>query len=232
VVLIDPYLGTGDLHVLDRPETIRMTPVPFDPQDVSTLDALFVTHEHSEHRHEASQAPLLAGTDTPLYAPAESVSRCRDEDAWHEDRPIDADQFHTVTAGETVSVGAFEVTAAGARDPAAVNPVSYVVEHDAGTFFHAGDGRPCDVFETVGKRYDIDLGAVALGHHRSHPVPRGDLPRTVTFYNDSDEVIEIATSSDLTPSCRPLRPLAGGYPRTRKPSTNTPTRWRTPGAWK
>lgn len=106
---------------------------------------------------------MLAGTDTPLYAPAESVSRCRDEEALHKDRPIDADQFHTVTAGETVSVGAFDVTVAGARDPAVVNPVSYVVEHDTGTFFHAGDGRPCDVSETVGERCDIDLSAVALG---------------------------------------------------------------------
>jgi L-ascorbate 6-phosphate lactonase len=140
-----------------------MTPVPFDSQDVSTLDALYVTHEHSNHRHEASQAPLLAGTGAPLYAPSESAGRCRDEEAWHERRAIDSDQFHTVTVGETVSISPFDVTVADARDPAAVDPVSHVVDHDAGTFFHAGD----------------------------------DQPRTVTFYNDGDEVIEIANQLRL-----------------------------------
>jgi L-ascorbate 6-phosphate lactonase len=197
VLLIDPYLGTGDLHVPDRPETIRMIPVPFDPKDFSTVDALFVTHEHSDHCHEASQAPLLAGTGTPLYAPSESISRCRDEETWHEGRAIDPNQFHTITAGETVSVGAFDVIVADARDPAAVDPVSYVVEHEAGTFFHAGDGRPSDAFETVGDRYEIDLGAVALGTSGRIQYPNDDQPRTVKFYNDGDEVIKIANQLRL-----------------------------------
>ena len=56
-VFIDPYLGTGD-----PPRTVRMVPVPFNPEDITECDAVLGTHEHTDHVHGPSQAPILAGT--------------------------------------------------------------------------------------------------------------------------------------------------------------------------
>ncbi|MFB6177221.1 MAG: MBL fold metallo-hydrolase, partial [Halobaculum sp.] len=60
---IDPYLGTGD-----PPRTVRMVPVPFHPRDVSDTDAVLATHEHTDHVHGPSQAPILAETGATFHA--------------------------------------------------------------------------------------------------------------------------------------------------------------------
>ena len=49
--VVYPYLGTGD-----PPRTIRMIPVSFDPTDVAAADAVFATHEHTDHAHGPSRA--------------------------------------------------------------------------------------------------------------------------------------------------------------------------------
>lgn len=67
-VFIDPYLGLGD-----PPRTVRMIPVPFDPTDVVEADAVLATHEHTDHVHGPSQAPILEETDATFYGPSASV---------------------------------------------------------------------------------------------------------------------------------------------------------------
>ena len=81
-VFIDPYLGTGD-----PPRTVRMIPVPFDPRDVQEADAVFATHEHSDHVHGASQAPILAETGADYVGPDDSLAIAETEgwtDEWAE----------------------------------------------------------------------------------------------------------------------------------------------------
>jgi hypothetical protein len=68
-LLIDPYLGTGD-----PPRTIRMIPIPFDPSDIEAADAVLATHEHSDHVHGPTQAPILASTGADYYAPDASMA--------------------------------------------------------------------------------------------------------------------------------------------------------------
>ena len=56
-IFIDPYLGNGN-----PPRTIRMIPVPFNPQDIVRADAILATHDHTDHVHAESQAPILSKT--------------------------------------------------------------------------------------------------------------------------------------------------------------------------
>jgi L-ascorbate 6-phosphate lactonase len=70
-LFIDPYLGTGD-----PPRTVRMIPVPFDPSDVADADAVLATHEHTDHVHGPSQAPILAETGADFMRPP-TASRSR-----------------------------------------------------------------------------------------------------------------------------------------------------------
>jgi L-ascorbate 6-phosphate lactonase len=189
---VDPYFGDGD-----PPMIVRMIPVPLDPADVTQCDAVLATHEHVDHMHPPSYAPLVAdGAD--VYAPGASY----DADARQYDGPVDgsvpADRKHVVDVGDAVEVGDFTVHVRGSHDPDAVEPVSYVVEHDAGTFFHAGDSKPADAFYDVGRAFDVDLAAVALGSVGTIYDPEEDEARPTRWYADENQVVEMASALRTT----------------------------------
>jgi len=188
-VCIDPYLGTGD-----PPRTVRMIPVPFDPADFRTVDAVLATHEHSDHVHGPSQAPLL-DTGGTFYGPAASVSVAGAEN-WTDRWAVDDDQFRTVSAGDTLEIGDLTVSVEPANDPDADQPVSYVVEHDSGTFFHGGDARP-GAFADVGETYDIDVGVLAFGSTGLIPDKETRVPERTTWYNDENMIVEAANALEL-----------------------------------
>jgi len=189
-IFIDPYLGTGD-----PPRTVRMIPVPFDPGDVAEADAVLATHEHSDHVHGPSQAPILERTGADFYAPAASIETAR-ESGWTETYDLSPGQFERVNEGDAVRIGDLTVRVTPADDPDAEEPVSYLVEHQAGTFFHAGDARPGG-FGGVGRRYDIDLGAVAFGSVGMIPDKETREPERTRWYNDENGAIEVANELRL-----------------------------------
>jgi len=189
-LFVDPYLGTGD-----PPRTVRMVPIPFDPADIEAADAVLATHEHTDHVHGPSQAPLLeAGAE--FHAPDESVAVTR-EGEWTDRWDVTGDQLHEVTAGDTLDVGEFTVHVEPAYDPDADHPVSYVLEHETGTFFHGGDARPDEAFERVGERYDIDIGALAFGSVGMIPDRETREPKRTCWYNDDNAVVEAASQLRL-----------------------------------
>jgi len=189
-LFIDPYLGLGD-----PPRTVRMIPVPFDPTDIKQADAVLATHEHTDHVHGPSQAPILAETGATFYAPAASMA-VTEEEGWQEQWNLETDQFETVVEGETFELGDLTITVAPANDPDADEPVAYVIEHETGTFVHGGDARPGD-FAEVGEQYDIDLGALAFGSTGMIPDKQTRVPKETTWYNDENMVIEAASELQL-----------------------------------
>lgn len=190
-LFVDPYLGTGD-----PPRTIRMIPVPFDPTDVRECDAVLATHEHSDHVHGPSQAPILAGTNAHYYAPDDSLAIVR-ESAWTDEYGVDNAQFHEVTAGDQFEVGSLTIHVRGANDPDATHPVSYVVACEAGTFFHGGDARPGVAFERVGEEFDLDVGALAFGSAGMLPDEEAGEPTYTKWYSDANELARAAAQLRL-----------------------------------
>jgi len=186
-VFVDPYFGTGK-----PPRTTRMIPVPMDPRDVAAADAVFVTHEHSDHVHGPSQAPILADTGATFYGPEDSVSRTVEE-GWTDRWQCDPEQFRTVTAGDRLEIGSLTVHVESAHDPLATQPVSYAFEHDAGTFFHGGDTRHDEeILSPIGQRHDIDVGVVAFGSSGLiEDKETGEL-RYRDWYCDGNEAIAVA----------------------------------------
>ena len=191
-LFIDPYLGTGD-----PPRTVRMIPVPFDPADVVAADAVFATHEHTDHVHGPSQAPILERTGATFHAPADSIAVARDEERWTDEWDVSADQLDEIADGDTVEYGDFAITVETAHDPDATQPVSYVVEHSAGTFFHGGDTKPAAELETIGEGYDIDLGALAFGSTGKIPDKQTGELTEKNWYCDEDEIVEAAGQLQL-----------------------------------
>ncbi|WP_280536088.1 MBL fold metallo-hydrolase [Halopenitus sp. POP-27] len=191
VLWIDPYLGIGD-----PPRTTRMIPVPFDPTDVTVGDALFITHEHSDHAHGPSQAPILANTDAELIAPDDSLA-VAEEEAWADDWDVSTDQFTAITEGDTLRVGEFAVDVVPVNDPDATHPVGYVIEHDSGTIFHGGDTKPTDSFAEIGDAYDIDLGILAFGSAGTIPDKETREPKHTKWYSDETEIVDAANTLEI-----------------------------------
>ncbi|USZ72899.1 MBL fold metallo-hydrolase [Natronosalvus halobius] len=193
-IYVDPYVGLGD-----PPRTVRMVPVPFDPEDVDHADALLVTHEHTDHVHGPSQAPILANSSATLYAPDDSLAVAREDEAWTDNWDVTDDQFAEVTVGDTLEIGEFTIHVESANDPDATHPVSYVIEHEAGTVFHGGDTKPPedDSFERIGETYDLDLGILAFGTVGTIPDKETREPVRTRWYNDENQIIECAEALQL-----------------------------------
>ncbi|MFC6724315.1 MBL fold metallo-hydrolase [Halobium palmae] len=190
VLYVDPYLGTGD-----PPRTVRMIPVPFDARDVRSADAVLATHEHTDHVHGPSQAPILERTDATFFAPDDSLAVAREEESWTDRWDVGDEQFSEVTEGDSFEVGEFTVHVESAHDPDSTHPVSYVIEHPSGTIFHGGDTKPADEFGDLGARYDVDLGIFAFGAVGNIPDKETGEPRRTKWYSTENEVVKAA--SDL-----------------------------------
>jgi L-ascorbate 6-phosphate lactonase len=191
-VFIDPYLGIGD-----PPRTIRMIPVPFEPDDIRRADAIFTTHGHVDHTHGPSQAPILASTGATLYGPDDAVAVACEMENWTTEYGVDCDQLVGVCEAETIEVGEFTVHVTPANDPDASHPVTYVIEHETMTFFHGGDSKPADAFTEIGRSYNIDLGVLAFGTVGIMPHREtGEATRT-RWYNDENQIVEAAEALQL-----------------------------------
>jgi L-ascorbate 6-phosphate lactonase len=189
-VYIDPYLGIGR-----PPRTIRMIPIPFDPEDVEEADAVFGTHEHIDHVHGPSQGPILAETGAEYYTTDSGHEVVAEED-WTGEYDVSEDQLVEIEEGDELDIGEFTVHVEPANDPDAVHPISLVFEHEAGTFFHGGDARPGE-FEPIGEEYDIDIGVLAFGAVGNIPDKETGEPVRTRWYNDENMIIEAANDLQL-----------------------------------
>lgn len=187
-VYIDPYFADGD-----PPNIVRMIPVPMDPADATLCDAVLVTHEHIDHIHPPSYGPLLNTGGGTLYAPQASYS----EPDYEGNLQAPPDQRSVIEEGDTFEIGDLMVHVCGSNDPDAIEPVSFVVDHESGTFFHAGDSRPADAFTDIGREFDIDLGVLALGSVGMIHDPDTGRAEPTRWYNDENQVLEAANDLQL-----------------------------------
>ncbi|MCX2818621.1 MBL fold metallo-hydrolase [Haladaptatus sp. F3-133] len=187
-VYIDPYFGDGN-----PPFTRRMIPVPMNPKDATMCDGVLITHEHLDHMHPPSFLPLLDDNpDAKVYAPMEAF----EEPEYGDVSGLPDERSVTVEEGDVFELGDINVHVRGANDTDSLHPVSYVIEHDSGVFFHGGDTKPADVFGKIGDEFDIDVGALAFGSVGNVRYPDGEIRRT-KWYMDENEVIEVANQLRL-----------------------------------
>lgn len=188
---IDPYLGTGD-----PPRTVRMIPVPFHPTDVTDTDAVLATHEHTDHVHGPSQAPILAETGAEFYAADDSLSVARDEELWTENWDVSDAQFTDIVEGDSFAVGGIDIDVVEVHDPDATHPVGFLLQYEDTTVFHGGDTKPHDGFADLADEYDIDLAVVAFGSVGTVPDKETGEPVETKWYCDENEAVAVARALD------------------------------------
>lgn len=188
-IYVDPYFGEGE-----PPFTFRMIPVPMDPSDATHCDAVLVTHEHIDHMHPPSYGPFVEDLGAELYAPSASFTDHRD---YGGDLRAPEEKRQVIETGDRYEIGDFTVHVTDANDPDAVEPVSFVIEHDDGTFFHAGDSKPTDAFADIGDRFDINLGVLAFGTVGHIHFPGNGESRRTRWYMDENQVVEAANALQL-----------------------------------
>jgi L-ascorbate 6-phosphate lactonase len=184
-VFIDPYFGSGE----HRPYAIRMIPVPMDPTD-ATCDAVLVTHEHADHMHPPSHAPLLEESEGRVYAPETSY----EDPDYDGDLRVPEERREVVDIDDTFEIGDLTVHVRGSSDPDAKEPVSYVVEHESGTFYHGGDSRYTGVFDEVGSEFDVGASALAYGTRGRFFDGETDRSRSANNYMNGNQVIKSANA--------------------------------------
>lgn len=186
---VDPYFADGD-----PPNIVRMIPVPLDPADANICDAVLATHEHIDHMHPPSYGPLVNDLGSDLYA----TDACYDNPHYDGDMRVPASQKHVIEPGDDVVIGDLTVHVRGANDPDAIAEVSYVVEHESGTFFHGGDSRPApDAFPAIAEEFDIDVGALAFGSVGNIYDPGPDRVERTRWYMDENQILEAANQLEL-----------------------------------
>lgn len=108
-----------------------------------------------------------------------------------------ADRHEVVAVKQSFAVGDLTVHVGGAADTDAIEPISYVIEHDAGTFCHGGDSKPAESFEALSEEFDIDAGVLAFGTvDRTRYTDEGET-RPTKWYMTENEVVEAASALEL-----------------------------------
>lgn len=187
-VYVDPYFGNGD-----PPRLVRMIPVPLDPADATLCDAVLVTHEHVDHMHEPSYWPLVDDLGADIYA----SDACYTDPDYEQQHEIPESQRHIIEPGDDIVLGDLTVHVRGGNDPDAEGEVTFVFEHESGTYFNSGDSRPASIFESIGDEFDIDVGSLTTGSTGRIRYPGADETRTETWYADENEVVELANMLEL-----------------------------------
>jgi len=186
-IYLDPYFGDGD-----PPELVRRIPVPMDAADATDADAVLFSHEHIDHVHPPSYGPLTEECGATAYG----TEACWDGRQDHNMNPR-LPEKRAIEPDDEFTVGDFTVHVRPADDPDAVGEVAFIIDHEAGTFFHGGDARPSATFEQVGAEFDIDLGAIAFGSiGRIRDADASETRRTEWYMNEND-VISCANALGL-----------------------------------
>ena len=167
---IDPYVGGST-----PPDFMRMIAVPFDPAEVSVVDALVSTHGHADHCDEGTVRAFGHKGRTVFVGPRSSTELFR---KWG----ISDDRIMELELDDRVKIGNVSIVGNPSYDPDVETSLTYVIEAEGVRVFHSGDTKFSDEFIRIGERGGIDIALLTLGRN-----PPGHKP-----YMNACDVVEVA----------------------------------------
>jgi L-ascorbate metabolism protein UlaG (beta-lactamase superfamily) len=165
IIYIDPYLSSyaEDLTRGKPDEHVRIKPAPMRPQDVTHADLVLCTHDHADHIDPEGIPVIAARSPRAAFI----VPECARDTM--RGFGIADERIHTLRGDDELSLDGIRVHAIPAKHeqfnqhPVKDYPyLSYVINIDGITVFHAGDTIPYDgQAERIGK-HRIDLAFLPI----------------------------------------------------------------------
>ncbi len=178
-VLFDPYLSdslTEKYAETDKPH-VRMTELCVDPGELTGIDIITSTHNHTDHLDAETLLPLLeSNPGTSLIIPSANREFVAERLGCVPGWPLGID------AGLSIGIGEIQIHAV----PAAHNRIEtdnlgrhrflgYVVQLGPVTLYHSGDTLWHDGLTEALQRFDIDLAILPINGHRPERRVAGNL---------------------------------------------------------
>lgn len=165
IIYIDPYLSTYAERITrgKASEHVRIKPAPMKPEDVNHADIVLCTHDHADHIDPES-IPIIAVQSPRAHF---IVPECARDTM--RGFGIDDGRIHTMKGDDQLRLKEIHIHAVPAKHeefdkhPQKGYPyLSYVINIDGVTVFHAGDTIPYDGQAEHLKRHRIDLAFLPI----------------------------------------------------------------------
>ncbi len=177
-ILIDPYLSDSlAVKYKDKEfKHIRMTPAPFQPEEISSLDAVLCTHAHSDHM-DPGTVPVISknNPDCRIVIP-------RAENAKAKDIGIPEGRIIGLNAGEEIEIGNIKIEAIpSSHEVSKLNGageyhhLGYIVKAGGLKIYHSGDCVPFPGLAEILRPMKIDVALLPVNGRDEYRSSQGIL---------------------------------------------------------
>jgi len=165
IIYIDPYLSSYAETITrgKANEHVRIRPAPMKPEDVNNADVVLCTHDHADHI-DPEGIPIIAAQSPQAHF---VVPECAVETM--QGFGIDDERIHTMKGDDELCLKEIQIYAVPAKHeefdkhPQKGYPyLSYVVNIDGISIFHAGDTIPYKGQVERLKQHKIDLAFLPI----------------------------------------------------------------------
>jgi L-ascorbate metabolism protein UlaG (beta-lactamase superfamily) len=165
IIYIDPYLSSyAETITRGKPnEHVRIKPAPMKPEDVNNADIVLCSHDHADHI-DPEGIPIIAAVSPGAQFVVPELARETMRDFGIEDERI-----HTMKGDDELALKEIQIHAVPAKheefdkDPQKGYPyLSYVINIDGISVFHAGDTIPYNGQVERVKKHRIDLAFLPI----------------------------------------------------------------------
>jgi L-ascorbate metabolism protein UlaG (beta-lactamase superfamily) len=141
-VVFDPWLSSqGSLA--------RKVPSATTASNIRNVDAVFLSHEHGDHRDPEALEKIVSRNLCQLIGPAEALQGVN----------VPERLKMAVSEGESFSIGGLDVHVTPAQHPQSVHPVGFVVTSGGQSVYHAGDTYDFHGLSSI----TADVGLLPIG---------------------------------------------------------------------
>jgi L-ascorbate metabolism protein UlaG (beta-lactamase superfamily) len=143
-VLVDPYLSHS-VQELDAADLVRQVPIPYQPEELTTVDWVLITHEHMDHCDPHTLPALAQASPQARFMGPLAVRRQLEQWGISAERIMPSPP-EELDLGVGLSVQAIPAAHPRIRVDHDGQPqaVGYLFKHDGRSLYLAGDTSVCD----------------------------------------------------------------------------------------
>ena len=143
-VLVDPYLSNS-VQELDSADLVRQVPIPYQPEELTMVDWVLITHDHMDHCDPHTLPALAAASPRARFVGPLAVRKLLEQWGISADRinPAPLEKLHLGEGLQVIAVPAAHPKIRLDQD-GRPQAVGYVFERNHQRVYLAGDTAVCD----------------------------------------------------------------------------------------